>query len=101
MSIVTHSVSHYEFCLDPGQWRIVLLFRNVWQKHINYLSCHGNPTNDVKDEKEEEEQEEEEESIFDFDSDLATDSDFDLNLDLKNDTLCVFNNNNNNNNNNV
>ena len=37
MNIVPHSVSNYEFILQPNEWRIVFLFRNVWDKNVKYL----------------------------------------------------------------
>ena len=42
MSIVTHSVSFYECELRPNEWRIVLLFRNIWNKHIEFLKNNPN-----------------------------------------------------------
>lgn len=49
MNIVPHSVSNYEFILQPNEWRIVFLFRNVWDKNVKYFN------NDYEEEKEEEE----------------------------------------------
>ena len=37
MNTVTHSVSFFECELAPNEWRIVLLFRNIWQQHIEFL----------------------------------------------------------------
>ena len=42
MDIVTHSVSFFECQLAPKEWRIVLLFRNVWPKHVEYLKRNPN-----------------------------------------------------------
>ena len=49
MTIVPHSVSNYEFELQPNEWRIVFLFRNVWDKNIQYLQNNRNNRNNIGD----------------------------------------------------
>ena len=49
MSIVTHSISKYEFVLLPGEWRIVFLFRNVWNRNVEYLRKFGKGLNEEEE----------------------------------------------------
>ena len=51
MSIVTHSVSKYNFLLAPGEWRIVFLFRNVWQHNVEYLKQFGESLDQAENDK--------------------------------------------------
>ena len=34
MTTVPHSVSEYEQHLELHEWRLVLLFRNVWEQNV-------------------------------------------------------------------
>ena len=63
MNVVTHSVSFYECELRPQEWRIVLLFRNIWNKHIEYLKNNPNikdPKSKIENSKQKHKQQEEE-----------------------------------------
>lgn len=37
---MTHSVSFFECELGPNEWRIVLLFRNLWPQHVEFLQMN-------------------------------------------------------------
>ena len=45
MNVVRHSVSDYECILDPGQWRIVFLFRNIWLINLEQLNAKNTNNN--------------------------------------------------------